>query len=85
MRKKLRPKPSSRLLPIAAPRRWLAEPPQEAGRAAVGPREETGGEDFTDLAMSETPAETSHIVDVEEDEHIEEVGGGDEGEEPVRS
>ena len=84
MRKKLRPKPSSRLLPIAAPRRWLAEPPQEAGRAAVGPREEAGGEEFADLAMSETPAETSHIVDVEEDEHIEEVGGGDEGEGPVQ-
>ena len=44
------------------------------------PRDETGSEDFTDLPMSGAPAESSHIVDVEEDEHIEEVGGGEEGE-----
>ena len=54
------------------------------GQSSRRPREEAGGEDFTDLAMSETPTETSHIVDVEEDEHIEEVGGGDEGEGPVQ-
>ena len=54
------------------------------GQSSRRPREEAGGEEFADLAMSETPAETSHIVDVEEDEHIEEVGGGDEGEGPVQ-
>ena len=54
------------------------------GQSSRRPEEESGGEEFADLAMSETPAETSHIVDVEEDEHIEEVGGGDEGEGPVQ-
>ena len=50
------------------------------GQSHRQPREETGSEDFTDLPMSGAPVESSHIVDVEEDEHIEEVGGGEEGE-----
>ena len=37
LRKKPLPKPNSRLLPTAAPRRWLAEPPQEVGRATASP------------------------------------------------
>jgi ribonuclease E len=47
---------------------------------------ESPGDDFGDIS-SDTSLEASHIVDVEEDEHIEEIGGeeGEEdGEQPIK-
>ena len=45
--------------------------------------EPSGDDDFADQAPEDGEGETAHIVDVEEDEHIEEIGG-EEGEEAVK-
>ncbi|MFT3731696.1 MAG: Rne/Rng family ribonuclease [Hyphomicrobium sp.] len=53
-----------------------------AGAAPGGDSEPSSDDDFGDQSSDEGE-ETAHIVDVEEDEHIEEIGG-EEGEEPVK-
>ncbi|MBN9354520.1 MAG: ribonuclease E/G, partial [Hyphomicrobium denitrificans] len=45
---------------------------------------ESPGDDFGDIAPADTSLEVSHIVDVEEDEHIEEIGGDEESETSVK-
>jgi ribonuclease E len=50
--------------------------------AETGP--ESPGDDFGDLSPADTSLEASHIVDVEEDEHIEEIGGEEDGEPTVK-
>ena len=52
------------------------------GNTETGP--DSPGDDFGDLTPADASLETSHIVDVEEDEHIEEIGGEEEGEQPVK-
>ncbi|SFV34802.1 Rne/Rng family ribonuclease [Hyphomicrobium facile] len=64
----------------ALARRSASRGGTEATRGSEG--EPNGDEDFGDHGSDEAGAETAHIVDVEEDEHIEEIGG-DEDEEPV--
>jgi len=45
---------------------------------------ESPGDDFGDLTPTDDNVGSSHIVDVEEDEHIEEIGGDEDGEETVQ-
>jgi ribonuclease E len=75
-------------LEAAADRRAEALARRNAGRGGAGAHpsaesETAGYEDFGDRSSDEAGVETAHIVDVEEDEHIEEVGG-EEGEEAVK-
>ncbi|CAA2142148.1 ribonuclease E/G [Hyphomicrobium sp. ghe19] len=74
-------------LEAAADRRAeaLARRSSSRGGSEVAERSESeanGDDDFGDHGPDEVGVETAHIVDVEEDEHIEEIGG-DEDEEPV--
>jgi ribonuclease E len=76
-------------LEAAADRRAEALARRNAGRgganaAPSGEVETAGDEDFGDRSSDEVAgSETAHIVDVEEDEHIEEVGG-DEGDDAIK-
>jgi len=45
---------------------------------------ESPGDDFGDLTPTDDNVGSSHIVDVEEDEHIEEIGGDEDGGETVQ-
>lgn len=54
------------------------------GHADVETGPDSPGDDFGDLSPADTSLEASHIVDVEEDEHIEEIGGEEEGEQTVK-
>ena len=73
-------------LEAAADRRAEALARRGSGRGgqSSAPRAGTSGDDFGEPTMSEAPVGTSHIVDVEEEEHIEEVGGQEDGEEPAQ-
>ncbi|HVJ78161.1 MAG TPA: Rne/Rng family ribonuclease, partial [Hyphomicrobium sp.] len=53
-----------------------------SGTSDSGP--ESPGDDFGDLTPTDDNVGSSHIVDVEEDEHIEEIGGDEDGEETVQ-
>jgi len=50
------------------------------GHSDVETGPESPGDDFGDISPADTSLEVSHIVDVEEDEHIEEIGGEEDGE-----
>jgi ribonuclease E len=54
------------------------------GHESGEPAPESAGDDFGEPTNSDTSAESSHIVDVEEDEHIEEIGGEEDGEDTVK-
>jgi ribonuclease E len=73
-------------LEAAADRRAEALARRGSGRGGQGsgPRAEANNDDFGEPTISEAPVGTSHIVDVEEEEHIEEVGGQEDGEEAVQ-
>jgi ribonuclease E len=70
-------------LEAAADRRAeaLARRGSHHGRGSDDTGANSSGDDDSDLLPNDESLETSHIVDVEEDEHIEEIGGGDENEE----
>ncbi|MFA5956457.1 Rne/Rng family ribonuclease [Hyphomicrobium sp.] len=73
-------------LEAAADRRAEALARRHSGRssAPAAPREEDGeaanDDDFGDRSPEDREGETPHIVDVEEDEHIEEIGGDEDDE-----
>ena len=71
-------------LEAAADRRAeaLARRESQRGRGSEDAGPDASGDDFGDLAPNDELIETSHIVDVEEDEHIEEIGGGEESDTP---
>jgi ribonuclease E len=67
-------------LEAAADRRAeaLARRGSQRDRGSDETNPDSSGDDFGDLTPNDESLETSHIVDVEEDEHIEEIGGGGE-------
>jgi ribonuclease E len=71
-------------LEAAADRRAeaLARRGSQRGRGPDDTSPDSSGDDFGDLTPNDELIETSHIVDVEEDEHIEEIGGGEESDAP---
>jgi ribonuclease E len=71
-------------LEAAADRRAeaLARRGSQRGRGPDDTSPDSSGDDLGDLAPNDELIETSHIVDVEEDEHIEEIGGGEESDAP---
>ena len=73
-------------LEAAADRRAeaLARRTAQRGHGDMETGPDSPGDDFGDLTQADASLETSHIVDVEEDEHIEEIGGEEEGEQPVK-
>jgi ribonuclease E len=73
-------------LEAAADRRAeaLARRNSERSARTDDTRPESASDDFGDVGQADETVESSHIVDVEEDEHIEEIGGDEDGEEPVK-
>ncbi|HVX37617.1 MAG TPA: Rne/Rng family ribonuclease [Hyphomicrobium sp.] len=73
-------------LEAAADRRAeaLARRTAQRGHGDMETGPDSPGDDFGDLTQADASLETSHIVDVEEDEHIEEIGGDEEGEPAVK-
>ena len=73
-------------LEAAADRRAeaLARRNAQRGRGDIETGPDSPGDDFGDLTQVDASLESSHIVDVEEDEHIEEIGGEEESEQTVK-